>query len=109
MDLNDAWIEKAVERICDLRRADASAVIERVVRSIIEEEFERDIRQHAWIEFAKAALGVWVQAHVEQTVDDLALGDVVSESGKYADAMLTEMEKLKGGGDGTKTEKENQQ
>ena len=46
--------------------------------------------------FAGAALGEWVKAHIDGSVDDLCKRQIAVECYGYADAMLAEREK--GGG-----------
>lgn len=43
--------------------------------------------------FAAEALQVWVQAHIDASVDDLSKSDIARECYSYADAMLTERAK----------------
>lgn len=43
--------------------------------------------------FAAVALPIWVQAHIDQSVDDLSKPDIARECYSYADAMLTERAK----------------
>ena len=43
--------------------------------------------------FAGQALKAWVQAHIDQSVDDLSKSDIARECYSYADAMLKEREK----------------
>jgi len=43
--------------------------------------------------FAGRALTVWVQAHIDQSVDDLSKPDIARECYSYADAMLKERAK----------------
>ena len=43
--------------------------------------------------FAAKALPVWVQAHIDQSVDDLSKPDIARECYIYADAMLAERAK----------------
>lgn len=38
-------------------------------------------------DFALAAMPVWVQAHIDQSVDDLTKGDIAGECYSYADYM----------------------
>jgi len=40
--------------------------------------------------FAGQALAVWVQAHIDQSVDDLSKADIASQCYHYADFMLAE-------------------
>lgn len=48
--------------------------------------------------FAGRALTVWVQAHIDQSVDDLSKPDIARECYSYADHMLREREKGTGNG-----------
>jgi hypothetical protein len=43
--------------------------------------------------FAGQALGEWVKAHIDGSVDDLCKRQIAVECYSYADAMLTEREK----------------
>lgn len=38
--------------------------------------------------FAAVALPIWVQAHIDQSVDDLSKPEIARECYSYADAML---------------------
>lgn len=43
--------------------------------------------------FAAVALPIWVQAHIDHSVDDLSKPDIARECYSYADAMLAERAK----------------
>jgi hypothetical protein len=43
--------------------------------------------------FAAKALPIWVQAHIEQSIDDLSKPEIARECYSYADAMLEERKK----------------
>lgn len=38
--------------------------------------------------FAAQALAPWIQAHIDNSVDDLSMGEIARQCYRYADAML---------------------